>query len=206
MYIRAREKAFTSTKVQSDWKATGLTPLSPITVLSKLQARPTPQALPPSTPRQTNSVHLSLLHTSPPDGFELRQANALFNMQLLDAKSVPSPAKRYAQRMTHALETAQSELVTLRTEMAELRKLLQTRKVRKKGKRVALKGKFVFSTQEVLEIAKAAEEETTAKNGRKRRRAPSVDPQHGEVEEQVLETVSSDSKSDWIVVATKRLS
>ncbi|KYG39638.1 hypothetical protein M433DRAFT_542188, partial [Acidomyces richmondensis BFW] len=43
------------------------------------------------------------------------------------------------------------------------------RKVRKKGKRVALKGKFLFSTQEVLDIARAAEQGTAAKNSHRRR-------------------------------------
>jgi hypothetical protein len=42
----------------------------------------------------------------------------------------------------------------LSREPAEARELLGSRKSRKKGKRVALQGKFVFSTQEVLEIAK----------------------------------------------------
>ena len=80
MYIRARAEAFTSTNIQSGWKATGLMPLSPITVLLKVQAAPTPEALPPSTPRQTKCLDLTLLHTSPPDGSELRQANAVFNL------------------------------------------------------------------------------------------------------------------------------
>jgi hypothetical protein len=52
--------------------------------------------------------------------------------------------------MTRALETTQSELVTIRKELAEQRVLLQTRKTRKTGKRVKLKGRFVFSSREVL--------------------------------------------------------
>lgn len=67
MYYHAREKAFTSTNIEGGWKATGLMPLSPITVLAKIQ---------PSTPRQTNSFGLPLLHTSPLHGTELRRANA----------------------------------------------------------------------------------------------------------------------------------
>ena len=42
MYVHAREKAFTLTNIKSSWKATGLMPLSPITVLAKIQATPTP--------------------------------------------------------------------------------------------------------------------------------------------------------------------
>lgn len=105
MYIRAREKAFTIANIKSGWKATGLVPLSPITVLEKVLPPQPPQALLPCTPTHTNSLDLSLLSSSPPDGTELRKANALFNSQIYGAKNVPSPAKRYAKRMTQALET-----------------------------------------------------------------------------------------------------
>ena len=159
---RAREKALISANILSGWKATGLEPLTPILVLEKLPKAPTPLPLPQQTPGQSSSLDLYLLHSSPPEGTELRQANALFNAQIRDVDGVPSPAKRYAKRMTRALETTQSELVTLRKRVAEQDEVLRTRKSSKKGKRVALKGKFEFSTQEVLGIVKAAEEETAA--------------------------------------------
>ncbi len=150
MYIRARGKALTPANIVSGCNATGLEPLSPITVLNKLAKAPTPQPLPPCTPACSSSLDLSFLHSSPPEGTELREANVLFNSQICGVNSVPSPAKRYAERMTRALETTQSENVTLRKRIAEQDQLLRTRKARKKGKRVALKGKFVFSTEEVL--------------------------------------------------------
>ena len=49
--------------------------------------------------------------------------------------------------MTRALEIAQSENVTLRKELKAQEELLRTRQNRRKGKRVALKGKFVLSSQ-----------------------------------------------------------
>jgi hypothetical protein len=204
MYIRAREKALISANILSGWKATGLEPLSPILVLEKLPKARTPLPLPQQTPGQSSSLDLSLLHSSPPEGTELRQANALFNAQIRDVDGVPSPAKRYAERMTRALETTQSELTTIRKELAEQTELLQARKKRKKGKRVALKGKFVFTTQEVLDIVKAAEEETAAKKSRKRPRKGSISVEIEEDEEDELENVSSDSESDCIVVAERK--
>ena len=205
MYIRAREKALTLVNIVSGWKATGLEPLSPITILDKLPTTPTPQPLLLQTPAQCSSLDLSLLHSSPPEGTELRQANALFNAQICDVDGVPSPAKRYAERMTRALETTQSELITIRKELTEQRELLQTRKKRKKGKRVALKGRFVFSTQEVLDIVKEAEEETAAKKSRKRPRKRSISVEIEEDEGDELENVSSDSESDCIIVAKRKL-
>jgi hypothetical protein len=74
--------------------------------------------------------------------------------------------KRYIERMTHALEMAQSENVTLRKELVAQERLLRSRQNRRRGKRVALKGKFVLSMNEVLEIAR----ETEANAARKKRR------------------------------------
>ena len=159
MYIRAREKAPSSTNITSGWRATGLEPLSSIHVLEKLKPRLPSQPLPPDTPGQSSSLDLSLLHSSPPEGTELRDANAVFNLQIRDVAGVPWPAKRYAERMTRALETTQSELVTIRKELAQQRELLQTRKT---GKRVKLNGQFAFSTAEVLGIPREAAEATEA--------------------------------------------
>ena len=60
----------------------------------------------------------------------------------------------YTKRMTYALETAQSENALLRKRLVDSASLLQARKQRKKGKRIALKGKFVFSTEEVLKLVR----------------------------------------------------
>jgi hypothetical protein len=49
--------------------------------------------------------------------------------------------------MIRILQTTQSENAMLRRELAEARALLHSRNSHKKGKRVALQGKFVFSTQ-----------------------------------------------------------
>ena len=76
MYSRAREKALTSANNVSGWKASGLHPLSAITVLNKLPSPATPRPSKPQTPGQTSTLDLSLLHSSPPEGTELRQANA----------------------------------------------------------------------------------------------------------------------------------
>lgn len=76
---------------------------------------------------------------------------------------LPSPAKRFTERMTRAFEAASSENFTLRKQVKEQAELLHARKARKKGKRVALKGRFVFSTQEVLDIARSAEAESSKK-------------------------------------------
>ena len=73
---------------------------------------------PPMT-SELPSLDMSLLNSLPPDGTELRQANTLFNAQVYEATGLSSLAKRSAKRMIRALETTQSELVTVRNELAE---------------------------------------------------------------------------------------
>jgi hypothetical protein len=67
-----------------------------------------------------------------------------------------------------AFERTTSENALLRREVNEARELLRVRKERKKGKRVAIKGKFVFNTQEILGLVKEAEAEALKRNTKKR--------------------------------------
>ncbi|KYG39767.1 hypothetical protein M433DRAFT_9989 [Acidomyces richmondensis BFW] len=60
------------------WKATGLEPLSPITVLDKLHQPHRSGSSNPRTPGPSSSLDLSLLNSSPPEGTELYKANAVF--------------------------------------------------------------------------------------------------------------------------------
>jgi len=117
MYIRAREKAFTSSNIVNGWKATGLQPLSPIEVLSKLPETPSRATSTPRTPTRTPDLDTALLCSSPPDGTELRRANTVLRNELARPGELSSTTKRYIERMTRALEMAQSENVTLRKEL-----------------------------------------------------------------------------------------
>ncbi|KXL49080.1 MAG: hypothetical protein FE78DRAFT_125899, partial [Acidomyces sp. 'richmondensis'] len=85
-------------------------------------------------------------------------------------------------------------LIIIQKELTEQRELLQTRKARKTSKQVKLKGRFVFSTQEVLQITKEAKEATIVKKGRKRLRRRSISVEIEDDIESLFENVSSDSK------------
>jgi len=179
--------------------------LSPIQVLNKIKQLP--QAPPPQPQEQvSHPLDLSLLDSSPPDGTELRAANALLRSELDKEQPLLSPAKRYTKRMTRALETAHSEVALLRKRLNEAESLLQARRQRKKGKRIALKGKFVFSTQEVLDIAQQAELEAAQKKPKKKAQQQAKAISIQAVQEEVIETASSDSDSNCIIVAATRSS
>ncbi|KYG41120.1 hypothetical protein M433DRAFT_159418, partial [Acidomyces richmondensis BFW] len=151
-------------------------------------------------------LDLSLLVSSPPDGTELREANALLHSELDKEQPLLSPAKRYTKRITRTLKIAQSEVALLRKRLTNAESLLQARKQRKKGKRIALKGKFVFSTQEVLDIAKQAKLEAAQKKPKKKVKEGAKATIIDNNKEEDIEIVFSDSDSDCIVVAATRSS
>ena len=199
-YIRAREKAFISTNILSGWRATGLYPLSPIIILETLPDLEVSTLFTPTTPTTSSTLDYSLLNSSPPDGTELRTANTIYNSAIASASNVPSPVKHYGVRATRALETMQSENVILRRQVSEQQELLRTRKSRQKGKRVALEGRFVFSTEEILNIARKAEAETARRQAKKLRRERAIDPETLGEQEDVFESAESEFDDDCVII------
>jgi hypothetical protein len=95
-----------------------------------------------------NDLDCSLLDSSLLEGTELREATSLVN-SIVRSSTLETPIKRYIERVGAAFERTTSEVALLRKENTEFRELLRVRKERKKGKRVAVKGKFVFNTKEI---------------------------------------------------------
>ena len=114
MYIRAREKAFTTANIQSSWSATGLEPLKPLVVIEKLSSTRMERTSRRAVSATSSSLDLSLLTSSPPKGTELRQANALLSSALRGVEGLLSTARRYTERTTRAFEATQRELTTIR--------------------------------------------------------------------------------------------
>jgi hypothetical protein len=202
-FIRARENAFTASNIRSSFRATSIYPISPITILSTLKMPSPSRTTTPPPIETTSDLDLTLLDSSPPTGTELRQATSLIN-RVVNESNIASPAKRYISRAGAALERTHSENILLRQENAEARALLRVRKERKTGKRVAIKGKFVFNTQEILKVVEKAEAEAAKKKAKNKRtvesRTPEIEP---EVEEVTKDTYS-DSDDDCIIVAARR--
>lgn len=91
-----------------------------------------------------------------------------------------------------------------RNENTKVRELLRYYKERTKGKRVAIKGKFVLNTREILEVVEKAEAEASTKTSKKKRRTKSLIPDIEGIEEDVLEIVSEELEGDCIIVASRR--
>jgi hypothetical protein len=159
-YVTARAKAFTSRSIESSFRASGIYPLSPITILSTLRM---PTSTPPTTPptiTTPNDLDRTLLDSSPPEGTELREATSLVNT-IVRSSTLETPVKRYIERSRASFGRTTSEIALLRKEIAEYRELLRVRRERKKGKRESIKEKFVFNTREILELVEEAEAEAS---------------------------------------------
>ena len=168
MYMRARRFAFSMSNICSGWRATGLYPLYPDVVLEKVGHAREFTSVDERDNSLSGEVDLdtSLLDSSPPDGTELRQANAMLMRNINAASDLTPRTKRYTGRMARNFERLHTEMITMVQERDAQRQLLEARKRRKTGKRVMLQNKFVFSTPEVLKITMEAESSSVRKKRR----------------------------------------
>ncbi|KAM0713368.1 hypothetical protein Q7P35_000821 [Cladosporium inversicolor] len=150
-----------------------------------------------------NDLDRSLLDNSLLEGTELQEATSLVN-SIIRSSTLETPVKRYIERSGSALERTTSENTLLRKELTEARELLRVCKERKKGKRVAVKGKFVFNTKEILELVEEAEAEASKRKSKKRRTIRATTPETEDEEEEGTEENIYENESDCIIVASSR--
>lgn len=163
-----------------------------------------PSRVTPPPITTTNDLDRSLLASSPPEGTELREATLLVN-SIVRSSTLETPVKRYIERSGATLERTSSENALLRKELTEARELLRVRKERTKGKRVAIKGRFVFNTKEILEVVEKAEAEASKGKQKRKRKAKATTPEIEDEEDEGIESNISESESNCIIVASKRL-
>jgi hypothetical protein len=166
-----------------------------------------PTSTPPTTlpPIMTlNDLDCSLLDSSPLEGTELQEATSLVN-RIVRSSTLETPVKQYIKRSGAAFERTSSENTLLQRELTEARELLQVRKERKKGKHVAIKGKFVFNTKEILELVEEAEAEASKGKSKKRQTRRATTPEIEDEGEVDIENSIYESESDCIIVASSRL-
>jgi hypothetical protein len=190
MFQRARKKAMSQENILSGWRGAGLVPSNPIKVLDRLPTTSDSSTRPIYTPPDSSNLDFSLLQSSPPSGTELRESNVKLNQVLAQSNGVPAAARRYVDRVTRMAETQNAELVLLRKRVEDQNTLLNMRKTRKTGKRVKLEGVTVYSTPDVLRVAREAETKPETKRPRGR-------PRKRPIEE--IESDDNDSSSSSII-------
>jgi hypothetical protein len=97
------------------------------------------------------------------------------------SSTLETQVKRYIERSGAAFERTTSENALLRKENAKYRELSRVSKERKNGKHVAIKGKLVFNTKEILKVVEKAEVEALKRKAKKRRTTEAMTP---EIEEE----------------------
>ena len=166
-----------------------------------MSTSPPPTTLPPIT--TPNDLDCSLLDSSLPEGTELQEATLLVNT-IVCSSTLKTPIKQYIKQLGVAFERITSKNAFLQKENAKFRELLQIRKERKKGKCVAIEGKFVFNIQEILRLVKEVEAEASKGKAKKRRTRRAVTPEIEDEEEEDIEENISERKSDYIIVESSR--
>jgi hypothetical protein len=134
----------------------------------------------------------------------LRQANHLLRSELRKKTALLSPARRYKERALMLGEIGISDNIILWKRLDDAQTLSRARQKRKNGKLIELKDKYIFSTQEVLEIAKEAEVQASHEKGRRQPRKQIDSVKIDSDEEEVFENGSSEYESDRIIVAMCR--
>jgi hypothetical protein len=96
-----------------------------------------------------------------------------------------TPIRRHGQKLSGIAEHLHADNSVLRRENAELKSVISTRKERLSGKRIALKGKFIVTTEEIQRGLAAAERKTRKtriKRGKRRARSVSEESEMEVVE------------------------
>jgi hypothetical protein len=112
---------------------------------------------------RTTNLDLSLLKSSPPEVVELTRSNKRFTESLRECRAVVSPVRRYVERMTQMCETQNATIAIMAKQIADQNELLHKRKKAKKRKRVQLEGISIYTTAEVLRIAREAKAKAKTK-------------------------------------------
>jgi hypothetical protein len=165
-YIKARARCFKPSSIESGFRKAGIYPFCPEILLSTL----TP---PPRTPSPENQVLGQIS-----DGSRILRARgslctpkALNLRQIVDLVQndgdIPSSARDLIRDLIDFAEDRDTDAILARRELREKDVLLNTRQTRKTGKRVALKGKYLLTKEDILKVVQDLEEGTKKKKTKK---------------------------------------
>jgi hypothetical protein len=150
-YIKARARCFRPSSIESGFRKAGIYPFDPEILLSTI----TP---PPRTPSPENQVvsqisdgsRILRARASPstPRALNLRQLSDLVR----NDEDIPTSARDLIRDLVDFAKDRNTDAILARRELREKEKLLNTRKTRKTSKRVALKGKYLLTKEDILKV------------------------------------------------------
>jgi hypothetical protein len=169
-YIKARVRCFKPSSIESGFQKAGIYPFDPEILLSALT--PPPRTPSPNDENVSQIGHASQIlraRSSPstPKALNLRQISNLVQ----NDGDIPTSARDLIRDLIDFAEDRDTDAILARRELREKDVLLNTRKTRKTGKRVALKGKYLLTKEDILKVVQDLEEGTkkkkTEKGGKK---------------------------------------
>jgi hypothetical protein len=150
-YIKAKARCFRPSSIESGFRKAGIYPFNPEILLSTL----TP---PPRTPSPGNQVVSQVGNASrilrargsprTPKALNLRQIVDLVQ----NDGDIPPSVRDLIRDLIDFAEDRDTDAILAQRELREKDVLLNTRKTRKKGKRVALKGKYLLTKEDILKV------------------------------------------------------
>ena len=185
-YIKARAIAFSSRNILSSWKGAGLVPFSPSHILRRISSGRNTTSTPPTSPHTEPKGPFDDLPSSP-ESMIVRSANIEVR-RLVAQRGVilPTPARKYIHKLTTEAEKHEAEATIYKREYNDTKAVLGARKEGKSGKRVAIAGHTIISTEDIFQKVTDAERNTKLK---KRSKA-------GKAVAQLEESTSEDDGAD----------
>jgi hypothetical protein len=150
-YIKARARCFRPSSIESGFRKAGIYPFHPKILLLTL----TP---PPRTPSPENQVLSQMSDASrilrargSPCTHKALNLRQIVNLLQNDG-DIPPLARDLIQDLIDFAEDQDTDAILARRELRKKDVLLNTRKTRKTGKRVALKGKYLLTKEDILKV------------------------------------------------------
>jgi len=183
-YVKARLSAFTIHNIRSSWNGAGLYPFQPRKVIRRIQGFVTPS--PPSTPAPTDIFDTTLLHSSPSDTVNMHQANKELQGLLNTDSVLNSSQKRYISRLGQKAENYKARVIMLEKRVKDAQDVLSSRKRVDTGVRQYLRGKHVFTAEDVYE--KVSNHEKIIEERKNKKQKKTVTQSAKEVQSQAEDT------------------
>jgi hypothetical protein len=165
-YIKARVRCFKPSSIESGFRKAGIYPFDPEILLSTLTPRPrTPSPENQVVSQVSDASRITRARGSPctPRALNLRQISDLVQ----NDGDIPPSARDLIRDSIDFAEDRDTDTILARRELREKDVLLNTHKTRKTGKRVALKGKYLLTKEDILKVVRNLEEETKKKKTKK---------------------------------------
>jgi hypothetical protein len=164
-YIKARAQCFKPSSIESGFQKAGIYPFDPEILLSALT--PSPRTPSPNDQNVSQIGHASQIlrargSPSTPRALNLRQISDLVQ----NDRDIPTSARDLIRDLIDFAKDQNTDAILARRELREKDVLLNTRKTRKTGKRVALKGKYLLTKEDILKVVQDLKEGTKKKKAK----------------------------------------